>query len=102
MAVLFMDRQGPLCWKALTGTPSSECRTPCVCMRAFRTTSASSLHVEANELPLQLMSQKLAHPYIVKLKSNPGNPAYSSVFQPNYTTLFDAKPNVIPHPWATT
>jgi hypothetical protein len=32
----------------------------------------------------------------VKLKPNPGNPAYSSVFQPNYATLFDAKPNIIP------
>jgi ribonuclease HI len=32
----------------------------------------------------------------VKLKSNPGNPAYSSVFQPNYTALFDAKPNIVP------
>jgi hypothetical protein len=32
----------------------------------------------------------------VKLKSNPGNPAYSSVFQPNYTALFDAKPNFVP------
>jgi hypothetical protein len=38
----------------------------------------------------------LALQYIVKLKSNPGNPAYSSVFQPNYTALFDAKPNIAP------
>jgi hypothetical protein len=63
---------------------------------AFRTTPVSSLHVEVNELPLRLRSQKLALQYIVKLKSNPGNPAYSSVFQPHYTTMFDAKPNIVP------
>jgi hypothetical protein len=67
-----------------------------VCLGAFRTTPVSSLHVEANELPLRLRSQKLALHYIVKLKANPGNPAYSSVFQPNYTALFDAKPNIVP------
>jgi hypothetical protein len=27
---------------------------------------------------------------------NPGNPAYSSVFQPNCRALFDAKPNIVP------
>jgi hypothetical protein len=32
----------------------------------------------------------------VRLKSNPDNQAYSSVFQPNYTALFDAKPSIIP------
>jgi hypothetical protein len=67
-----------------------------VCLGAFRTTPVSSLHVEADELPLRLRSQKLALRYIVKLKSNPGNPAYSSVFQPNYRALFDAKPNIVP------
>jgi hypothetical protein len=41
-------------------------------------------------------SQKLALQYIVKLKSNVGIPAYSSVFQPNYRGLFDAKPNIVP------
>ena len=67
-----------------------------VCLGAFRTTPISSLHVEANELPLKLRRQKLALQYIIKLKANPSNPAYSSVFQPNYTVLFDAKPNAIP------
>jgi hypothetical protein len=67
-----------------------------ICLRAFRTTPVSSLHVEASELPLWLRIQKLALQYIVKLKSNAGNPAYSSVFQPNYMALFDAKPNTVP------
>jgi hypothetical protein len=53
-------------------------------------------NVEANELPLRLRSQKLALQYILKLKSNPGNPAYSSVLQPNYRAVFDAQPNIVP------
>jgi hypothetical protein len=32
---------------------------------------------------------------MVKLKSNPNNPAYASVFQPNFKPLFEAKPNAI-------
>jgi hypothetical protein len=74
----------------------------CVCLGAFRTILGafrtilvSSLHVEANKLPLWLRSQKLALQYIVKLKPNPGSSAYSSVFQPNYTALLDAKPNIV-------
>jgi ribonuclease HI len=66
-----------------------------VCLGAFRTTPISSLHMEANELPAQLRREKLALQYIVKLKSNPNNPAYVSVFQPNFKPLFIAKPNVI-------
>ena len=67
-----------------------------VCLGAFRTTPIPSLHVEANELPLSLRRQKLALQYIVKLKTNPCNPAYASVFQTNYKLLFEAKPNAIP------
>ena len=67
-----------------------------VCLGAFRTSPISSLHVEANELPLQLRRQKLALQYVVKLKSNPNNPAYASIFQPNFKPLFEAKPHTIP------
>jgi hypothetical protein len=63
---------------------------------AFRTTPVCSLHVEAKKLPLRLRSRKLALQYIVKLKSDPGYPAYSSVFQPDIMHLFDAKPNIVP------
>jgi hypothetical protein len=54
-----------------------------LCLVAFRTSPTFSLHVEANELPLQLRRQMLALQYIAELKSNPNNPAYTSVFQPN-------------------
>jgi ribonuclease HI len=67
-----------------------------VCLGAFRTSPITSLHVEANELPLQLRRQKLALQYVVKLRSNPRNPAYASVFQPNFKHSFEARPSVIP------
>jgi hypothetical protein len=67
-----------------------------VCLDAFRTSPFSSLHVEANVLPLQLRRQKLALQYMVKLKSNSNNPAYASVFQPNFKPLFEARPHAIP------
>jgi hypothetical protein len=67
-----------------------------VCLGAFRTSPISSLHVVANELPLQLRRQKLALQYVVKLKSNPRNPAYASVFESNFKRVFEARPHVIP------
>ena len=67
-----------------------------VCLGAYRTSPISSLHVEANELPLHLRRQKLALQYVIKLKCNPNNPAFASVFQPNFKPLFEAKPHTIP------
>lgn len=67
-----------------------------VCLGAFRTTPMTSLHVEANELPLRLRREKLALQYIIKLKSNASNPAYDCVFETNFTPLFAAKPKTIP------
>ena len=67
-----------------------------ICLGAFRTSPISSLHVEANELPLTLRRQKLALLYILKLRSNPSNPAYASVFHGSCKVLFDAKPSCIP------
>ena len=34
--------------------------------------------------------------YALKLKSNPSNPIYETVFEPQYKTLFENKPNIIP------
>ena len=66
------------------------------CLGVFRTTPITSLCVEANEIPISLRRQKLAVQYVLKLKSNPSNPTYTSVFQCNYRSVFEAKPNVIP------
>ena len=67
-----------------------------ICLGAFRTSPISSLHVEANEMPLSLRREKLALQYILKLKSNPANPTYDCVFKPKYSILFEIKPHVIP------
>ena len=67
-----------------------------VCLGAFRTSPISSLYAEANEMPLDLRRQKLTLQYVLKLKSNPSNPAYSCVFAPCYKVFFDARPTAIP------
>jgi hypothetical protein len=67
-----------------------------ICLGAFRTSPIQSLQVETNELPLNLRREKLTLQCITKLKSTPDNPAYTCVFEPNYTLLFKANPSVIP------
>ncbi len=67
-----------------------------ICLGAFRTSPIPSLHVEANELPVNLRREKLALQYITKLKSNPANPTYKCVFEPSFALLFEARPSVIP------
>ena len=49
---------------------------------AFRSSPVESLYVEAQEPPLEIRREKLALQYILKLKANPGNPAYDVVFNP--------------------
>ena len=49
---------------------------------AFRTSPEESLHVEANEPPLELRRKKLSLQYALKLSSTPENPAYNQVFNP--------------------
>ena len=79
--------------KCLDSIQNAAIRT---CLGAFRTSPISSLHVEANELPIDLRRPKLCLQYMNKLSSNHGNPAYPCVFTKKYKTLFDAKPTVIP------
>ena len=67
-----------------------------LCLGAFRTTPVKSLYVEANEPPLWYRREKLTMQYAIKLKANPGNPAYSVVFHPMYKYKFLAKPREIP------
>ena len=58
---------------------------------AFRSSPVESLYVEAQEPPLEIRREKLALQYIIKLKANPGNPAYDVVFNPKYQILFADK-----------
>ncbi|XP_055862095.1 uncharacterized protein LOC129922043 [Biomphalaria glabrata] len=66
-----------------------------LCLGAFRTSPIPSLHVEAGELPMDIRMKKLAMQYIVKLKSNPTNPAFDSIFNPTEVELYNRRPNVI-------
>ena len=63
---------------------------------AFRASPSESLLAETNEPSLYNRRLKLSMQYALKLKSNPSNPTYETVFEPQYKTLFDNKPNMIP------
>merc|ERR1712156_521834 len=51
-----------------------------LCLDAFRSSPIESLYVEANEPPLELRRKELAMRYGIKIKSNPDNPTYESLF----------------------
>ena len=57
---------------------------------AFRSSPVESLYVAAHEPQLEIRRDKLALQYILKLKANPGNPAYGVVFNPKYQILYAA------------
>ena len=61
----------------------------------FRTSPIQSLYVEANKPPLYLRFDKLCIRYALKLRSNPDNPAYDIVFNPQYYDLYDKKPSAM-------
>ena len=63
---------------------------------AFRTSPSVSLLAEANEPSLYNRRLKLSMQYALKLKSYPSSPTYETVFEPQYKTLFENKPNMIP------
>ena len=58
---------------------------------AFRSSPVEGLYVEAQEPPLENRREKLALQYTIKLKANPGNPAYDVVFNPKYQHLYANK-----------
>ena len=58
---------------------------------AFRSSPVESLYAEAHEPPLDIRREKLALQYILRLKANPGNPAYYIVFNPKYQILYADK-----------
>ena len=63
----------------------------CLSLGAFRSSPVESLYVEDHEPPLEIRREKLALQYILKLKANPGNPAYDVVFNPKYQILYADK-----------
>ena len=67
-----------------------------IALGAFRTSPAQSLYIEAHEPSLTTHRLKLSLNYILKLKALPENPAYSCVFEPENTKLFEESESKIP------
>ena len=67
-----------------------------ICLGAFRTSPTQSLYVEAGEPSLANRRQRLSMNYVLKLKSDPNNPAYKCIFHPKYVEEFNQKPSAIP------
>ena len=63
---------------------------------AFKTTPAESLYVEANEPSLTDRRKKLALQYTLRLASQPGNPAYKTIFHPEHIEKYKTSENTIP------
>ena len=67
-----------------------------ISLGAFRTSPVESLYVETGEPSLKTRRKKLSMNYVLKLKSNPKNPAYDCVFNPKSVEDFENNPSVIP------
>ena len=67
-----------------------------LCFGAYRTSSASSLCVEANESPLYFRRKKLSLQYCLKLSCRYNNPAYAAVFNSKFHSVFERKPTQLP------
>jgi len=67
-----------------------------LCVGAYRTSPASSLRVEANEPPLYFRRKKLSLQYCLKLSCNYNNPAYATVFNSKFHSVFERKPTQLP------
>jgi len=66
-----------------------------LCLGTFRTSRVSSLHVEANEMPLELRRRKLAAQYCLKVSTDTSNPAVNCIFNKCFTAFFHRYPSQI-------
>ena len=57
---------------------------------AFKSSPVESLYVEANELPLAERRQELVMKYGLRIRGNPSNPAYKSVFDLEFREKYNA------------
>ena len=60
-----------------------------IALGAFRTSPITSLYVKAQEMSLKNRCKKLSMNYVLKLNTCPDNPAYSCVFEPPNSILFE-------------
>ena len=59
------------------------------CLGAFCTSPVTSLYAKAQEMPLKNRCKKLSMNYVFRLKSSPNNTAYSCIFEPPNSKLFE-------------
>ena len=88
MAALFMDLAA--CGSYLRMLDPIQNHALCLCLGAYRTSPASNLCVEANEPPLYFRRKKLQ--YCLKLSCKYSNPAYATVFNSKFYSVFERKP----------
>jgi len=67
-----------------------------LCLGAYRTSPASSLSVEANEPPVYFRRKRLSLQYCLKLSCNYSNPAYATVFNSKFHSVFERKHTQLP------
>ena len=67
-----------------------------LCLGAFRTTPVYSLYAEAGEPSLSHRRLKLALNYCLNVYSEPENPAYDDVFNPQFEKKFEDSPHSLP------
>ena len=60
-----------------------------IALGAFRTSPVASLYAKAQEMSLKIRHKKLSLNKVLKLKTCPDNPAYSCVFEPLNSKLFE-------------
>ena len=60
-----------------------------LCLGAFKSSPIEALYAEANEPPLELRRDELAMRYALKIKSNPDNATYDSIFKRPFRQLYE-------------
>ena len=66
-----------------------------LCLGAYRTSPSTSLHVEADETPLDIRRKFLSLQFILRVYANPENPVYDNILTNDYETLYTSKPSAI-------
>jgi ribonuclease HI len=66
-----------------------------LCLGAYRTSPSTSLHVEADESPLDIRRKLLSLHFILRVYANPDNPVYDNILTNEYETLYTSKPSAI-------
>ena len=67
-----------------------------ICLGAFRTSPVKSFYIKVGETSLSLRCLRLSINYILKLHSEPENPAYDSVVYPKFLSHFEAQLHITP------